>query len=118
MPLRDAVGDQAGDGGAAGVVGAEDLAEEDPQGDQRGEDPVVPGGLDLLEAPARGTPPRGRRRRGGRPLEELPSEGVDLLAKTSVEGGAHHTGSEPVKEAGASPSQSGRQTLPIPFSGN
>ena len=36
------MGDEAGDGGPAGVVGAEDLAEERPQGDQRGEDPVQP----------------------------------------------------------------------------
>ena len=42
LPPRDAVGDQAGDGGPAGVVGAEHLAEEHPQGDQRGEDPVQP----------------------------------------------------------------------------
>ena len=41
------MGDQAGDRGAAGLVGVEDLAEEDPEGHQRGEDPVVPGRLDL-----------------------------------------------------------------------
>ena len=35
---------QAGDGGAAGVVGAEDLAQEDPQGDKRGKEPVQPAG--------------------------------------------------------------------------
>ena len=34
--------DEAGDGGPAGVVGAEHLAEEHPQGDQQGEDPVKP----------------------------------------------------------------------------
>jgi hypothetical protein len=36
------VGDKAGDGGAAGVVGAEDLPPEDPQRHQRGEHPVEP----------------------------------------------------------------------------
>ena len=42
LPAGEPVGDQAGDGGAAGVVGAEDLAQEDPQRHQRGEDPVQP----------------------------------------------------------------------------
>ena len=39
---RHAVGVQAGDGGPARVVGAEDLPEEHPQGDERGEDPIQP----------------------------------------------------------------------------
>src|SRR5205807_284380 len=38
------VGDQAGDGGTAGVVGAEDLPQENPERDQGGEDPVQPAG--------------------------------------------------------------------------
>jgi hypothetical protein len=38
LPPRQAVGDQAGDGAAAGLVGAEDLSQEDPQRDQGGED--------------------------------------------------------------------------------
>src|SRR5687768_17941266 len=37
-----AVGDEAGDRGAAGLVGGEGLAEEDPEGDERGEHPVPP----------------------------------------------------------------------------
>ena len=41
--------DQAGDRGAAGLVGVEGLAEEDPEGHQRVVDPVVPGRLDLAE---------------------------------------------------------------------
>ena len=36
------VGDQAGDRGPARLVGGEGLAEEDPQGDDRGEHPVQP----------------------------------------------------------------------------
>ena len=49
--------DQSGDGGAAGLVGVEHLAEEDPEGHQRGEDTVFPGALDFRqrvgEAPRR-----------------------------------------------------------------
>jgi hypothetical protein len=44
LSVRQAVGDQAGDGGAAGVVRTEDLSQEDPQGDQRRKDPVQPAG--------------------------------------------------------------------------
>ena len=84
MPLRQAVGDQAGDGGAAGVVGAEDLAQEDPQRHQRGEDPVQPAGDggqrlgdDLLGEDV------GERQVAV--LKELASEEVHLFAKgTSV----------------------------------
>ncbi len=36
------MGDQASDGGAAGVVGAEDLPQEDPERHQGGEHPVEP----------------------------------------------------------------------------
>src|SRR4051812_34872377 len=36
------MGDQAGDGGAAGMVGTQDLSQEDPQCDQRGKDAVQP----------------------------------------------------------------------------
>src|SRR5262249_955650 len=76
--------DQAGDGGAARRVGGEGLAEEHPQGDDRGEHPVEP--------PADG----GQRSRdellgedvGERQaavLEGLPPEGVHLVTKgTSV----------------------------------
>jgi hypothetical protein len=42
--------DQAGDGGAAGLVGVEHLAEEDPEGHQRGEDAVFPGALDFRQS--------------------------------------------------------------------
>jgi hypothetical protein len=35
LPPREAMGDQEGDGRSAGVVGAEDLSQEDPQRDQR-----------------------------------------------------------------------------------
>ena len=78
------MGDQAGDGGAAGLVGVEDLAEEDPEGHQRGEDPVVPGGLDLAEGllEAAGGEDVGEGKAAL--LEELLAEGVDLPTETSV----------------------------------
>src|SRR5262249_43142216 len=36
------MGEQARDGGAAGMVGTQDLPEKDPERDQRGEDPIQP----------------------------------------------------------------------------
>jgi hypothetical protein len=39
------MGDQAGDGSTTARVGTEDLAQEDPQRDQRGKDPVPPNHL-------------------------------------------------------------------------
>jgi hypothetical protein len=36
------MGEQAGDGGAAGVIRTQDLPEKDPERDQRGEDPIQP----------------------------------------------------------------------------
>ncbi len=84
MPLRQAVGDQAGDGGAAGVVGAEDLPQEDPERHQRGEHPVQPAGdgdqrlRDHLLGEDVGE-------RQVAVLKELPSEEVQLITKgTSV----------------------------------
>jgi hypothetical protein len=44
LSLCQAVGDQAGDGGTAGVVCTEDLSQEDPQGDQGGKAPTQPAG--------------------------------------------------------------------------
>jgi hypothetical protein len=49
QPLRDAMRDQSGHGSTAGVIGAEDLPEEDPERHQRRVDTVVPTKLDLLE---------------------------------------------------------------------
>jgi hypothetical protein len=81
--------DQAGDGGAAGLVGVEHLAEEDPEGHQRGEDAVLPGAPDfrqrLGEAPRRQDIGEGKFAA----LEELPAEGVNLPAKASVRGARH-----------------------------
>jgi hypothetical protein len=72
------VGDQAGDGGATRLVGGEGLAEEDPQGDDRGEDPVQPSadggqglGDDLLGEDV------GERQAAV--LKELSPEEVDLI---------------------------------------
>ena len=42
---RHAICDQAGDGGAAGVVRTQNLTQEDPEGDQRGKDSVQPLGI-------------------------------------------------------------------------
>ena len=84
------MGDQAGDGGPAGVVGAEDLAEEDPQGDQRGEDPVQP--------PADGGQGLGEDvlgedvgERQAAVLEELPPQ-EGRLARGTTRGGVPHRG--------------------------
>ena len=74
------MGDEAGDGGAAGVVGTEDLAQEDPKRNQWGEDPVQPAGEggqrlrdDLLGQDV------GERQVAV--LKELPSEEVHLITK-------------------------------------
>jgi hypothetical protein len=82
------VGDQAGDGGAAGVVRAEDLAQEDPERNQRGEDPVQPAGdrrqrlLDDVFGQDVGE-------RQVAVLQELAAEEVDLLAIRCSVGMAH-----------------------------
>src|SRR4029077_5358905 len=98
-----AVRDRAGDGGAAGLVGVEHLAEEGPEGDQRGEDAVLPGALDfrqrLGEAPRREDVGEGEFAL----LEELPAEGIDLLAEASVRGAWHHL------------APSGRRNAPAPI---
>jgi hypothetical protein len=97
-PLRDAVGDQPGDRGAAGLVGVEHLAEEDPEGHQRGEDPVVPGRPDLAEGlvEAAGVEDVGEGELAV--LEELLPEGVDPLAETAGGGAPHRSGSRLEKE--------------------
>src|SRR3954454_19756824 len=86
QPLGGAMRDQAGDGGAAGLVGVEHLAEEDPEGHERVEDAVLPGAVDfcqsLGEAPGREDVGEGEFALP----EELPAEGVDLLAEASVRG--------------------------------
>ena len=79
MP-RQAVGDQAGDLGAAGVVRTEDLSQEDPEGDPGRKDPVQPAGdggqrpgKDLLR------PDVGERQVAV--LQELPPQETHLLAE-------------------------------------
>src|SRR5207248_4527494 len=88
-PPRDAMRDQSGHRGATGLVGAADLAEEDPEGHQRREDAVLPGGFDLPDR--LGEAARREDLREGEPalLQELLSEGGDLPAKTSVRGVSH-----------------------------
>jgi hypothetical protein len=49
LALSDEPGEHTGDGGAAGAVGADDLAEEGPQGEHGGEDDLTPGGALLVE---------------------------------------------------------------------
>ena len=51
LPAGGAVGGQASDRGPAGGVGAEDLAEEDPQRDQGRVDPVYPGDVVRPQGP-------------------------------------------------------------------
>ena len=86
------MGDQPGDGGAAGLVGVEDLAEEDPEGHQRGVDPVVPGRLDLAEGLVEAVGGEDVGEGEAALLEELAAEGVDLMAKASVGGQSHRSG--------------------------
>ncbi len=84
MPLRQPVGEEAGDGGAAGMIRTQDLPEKDPERDQWGKDPVQPAGDggqrlrdDLLGQDV------GERQVAV--LQERPSEEVHLIAKgTSV----------------------------------
>src|SRR5262249_2770134 len=49
QPLRDAMRDQSRHRSTAGVIGAEDLPQEDPERHQRRVDTVVPTKLDLFE---------------------------------------------------------------------
>src|SRR5205814_5319459 len=88
LSLRQAVGDQAGDRGAAGVVCTEDLAQEDPKRNPWGEDPVQPAGDggqrlrdDLLGEDV------GERQVAV--LKELPSQGADLFAERGGVARAH-----------------------------
>ena len=111
------MGDQPGDGGAAGLVGVEHLAEEDPEGDQRGEDPVVPGRLDLAEGLLEAAGGQDVGEGEAAVLEELPAEEVDLTTKTSLRIVEHHSGSEPVREVPPS-SEPERPLFPIPPAGN
>ena len=79
---RQAMGEEAGDGSAAGVVGAEDLAQEDPQRNQRGEDAVQPAG----EGGQRLGDDRFGEDVGERQvavLKELPSQGAEWIADRS-----------------------------------
>src|SRR5262249_46092967 len=83
QPPRDAMRDQPGHGGATGRGGGEDLAEEDPEGHQRREEPGVPAGLDLAEGLRESR--RGEDVGEGElaVLQELLSEGGDRTAKAS-----------------------------------
>ncbi len=67
------MGDQPGHRGAAGLIGGEDLAGEHPVRDKGREDPVLPGGLDLLD---------------GVPFREDLGEGKAPLAEDAVIGGS------------------------------
>jgi hypothetical protein len=93
---RDAMGDQAGHGGATGRVGGEDLAEEDPEGHQRREDAVDPGRLDLAEGLLEALGGEDVGEGESAVLEELLAKGLDLPLKAMVGGMSHGTGSEPV----------------------
>jgi hypothetical protein len=74
------MGDQAGDSSAAGRVGTQDLAQENPEGDQGGKDPVQPAterGQRLLDHLFG----EGIGERQLTLLEKLPPEKADLIAK-------------------------------------
>ena len=79
MPPRQAVGEQAGDGGAAGVVGAEDLPQEDPERDQRRVDPAQPAG-DGREGRCDAVLGEDVGEGQVAVLEELAAQGTDVLA--------------------------------------
>src|SRR5205823_11793748 len=79
---RQATSDQAGHGGAAGMVRTQDLSEEDPERDQGGKDPVQPageGGQRLLQNIF--GEDVGERQIAV--LKELPSQEAHLLAERS-----------------------------------
>src|SRR5262249_42480049 len=85
---RPAMGEQPRDGGAAGVVGAEDLSEEDPERDQRGEDagqPASDGGQRLGD----GLFGEDVGERQVAVLKELLSQGGDLFAERGGKVRAH-----------------------------
>lgn len=75
---------QSRDGCRAGLIRSQDLAEKDPQRDQRRVDPVFPAGLDRYQRP----PDRGLREdvaeRQFRILEVLASQECQLLTKSSL----------------------------------
>ena len=113
-PLRDTVRDQTSNRRAAGVIGTEHLVEEDPEGHQRREDPVVPGSLDFSHS--LGDALRGEDLGKGEFafLEELLAKEVDLTPKSSLGKVSHRSGSEPVMGC-VSPSEPERRYLSIPL---
>ena len=86
-----AIGDQPRDGGAAGLVGVEGLAEEDPGRHRRCVDPVVPGRLDLAEGLVEAIGGEDVGEREAALLEELAAEGFDLMAGVTVGGQSHRS---------------------------
>src|SRR5262249_28950966 len=86
---REAMGDQAGDGGAAGLVGAEDLAEGDPQGHQRRVDAVEPAGPERRQRARDEALREDVGEREPSILEELVPQEARLPAKGRLVGAVH-----------------------------
>jgi hypothetical protein len=85
-PPRGAIGDQACDEGAAGLVGVEDLAEEDPEVHQLGVVPIVPRRLDLAEVLVEAVGGEDVGKGEAALLEELAAECIELMAEHPLEG--------------------------------
>ena len=106
--------DQPGHGGATGLVGGEDLAEKDPEGHQRREDAVDPGGPDLAEGLLESVLGEDVGEGELAVLEELLAEGLDLPLKAMLRGMSHGTGSESLMVVAIPPSEPRRRYPPIP----
>jgi hypothetical protein len=107
------VGVEAGDGGPAGVVGVEHLAEEDPEGDERREDPVQPpaGGGQRLGQDGLGQDVGERQ---AAVPEELPPQEVGVGAERWGAGGPQGRGSCRVGRTPSSPRKPRRPIHPSP----
>ena len=93
------MGDQAGDGRAAGMVGTQNLAQEDPQRDQRRIDPVEPSTRRSLSVLARRYSSERTLLNGKRSvLKKLTPQKTHLLLKPSVVRISHPEASLPVMD--------------------
>src|SRR5262249_8901187 len=95
LPARQPMGDQAGDGGAARVVRAKDLTQENPKRDQGGEEPVQPAG-DGGQCLGDGLLGEGVSKRQVTVLKELASQNLHLLPEPLLVRMAHPRASLPL----------------------
>ena len=99
MPVGDAMGEQAGDRGAAGMVRAEDLTEKDPQGDERRVDAVEPCSVDRGESVSDEVFGEHVSEREFAVLKVLPAKKVNVAPEPSMAGMRHHKASLPRLES-------------------